>query len=52
MLAVINRYKLFLIILSLILLAVLLWMFISGQGSDSDPSRGVFVLAHFLKQGN
>lgn len=46
MLAVINRYKLFLIILSLILLTVLLWLFISGQEGEGDPSRGVFVLEY------
>lgn len=44
MLAVLSRYKLFLIILTLIVLAVLIFLFISGQNSEKIPSRGVFVL--------
>ncbi|MEN6313568.1 MAG: hypothetical protein ABFD25_04885 [Clostridiaceae bacterium] len=47
MLAIINRYKLFLIIIALVLLAVLIWMIAAGQGEKGDPSRGVFVLSHF-----
>lgn len=48
MLAVLNRYKLFLIILTLIVLAVLIFLFVSGQNSGKIPSRGVFVLAGSL----
>lgn len=44
MLAVLNRYRAFLIILMLIVVAVLIWLFISAQSSDKTPSRGVFVL--------
>lgn len=45
MLTVINRYKFLLIILSLILLALLIWYFTAGQKSDNNPSRGVYVMA-------
>lgn len=44
MLAVLNKHKTLLIILSFILLASLIWLFIAGQGRDKDPTRGVFVL--------
>lgn len=44
MLAVLDRYKAFLIILSVIALTILLWLFISAQDKDKVPSRGVFVL--------
>ena len=44
MLAVLNKHKTLLIILSLILLALLFWLFIAGQSRDKDPIRGVFVL--------
>ena len=49
MLAVLNRYRVFFIILSLILLAILLWMVITGLDKDKVPSRGVFVLAGSVK---
>lgn len=48
MLAVLDRYKAFLIILSVIVLAILLWLFISAQDGDKLPSRGVFVLNRMI----
>ncbi|NLK86334.1 MAG: hypothetical protein GX279_02440 [Clostridiaceae bacterium] len=44
MLAVINRYKVFFIIIALIVLAVLSWLLLSTRGSSKIPSKGVFVL--------
>ncbi|HEX2947713.1 MAG TPA: hypothetical protein VHT96_17380 [Clostridia bacterium] len=44
MLAILNRYKLFLIIMTLIVLAVLIILFITSQNNEKIPSRGVFVL--------
>lgn len=44
MLAILNKYKILFIILSLVLLAVLLWLAVSALGRDKTPSRGVFVL--------
>ena len=44
MLAVLNKYKLFLIILTLVVLAVLIFLFISAQSGEKVPTRGVFVL--------
>lgn len=43
MLAVIYRYKVFLIILALIILSALIWLLLSAQGSSRVPSKGVFV---------
>lgn len=48
MLAVLDRYKAFLIILSVIVLAILLWLFIGAQDGDKLPSRGVFVLNRMI----
>jgi hypothetical protein len=44
MLAVLNKYKIFLILITLILLIVLAWLIIDGQGRNKTPTRGVFVL--------
>jgi cell division protein FtsN len=44
MLAILNRYKLFLIILTLIVLTVLILLFITSQNNDKIPTRGVFVM--------
>ena len=49
MLAVLNRYRIFLVILTLILLVVLIWLFLAGQGKSKVPSRGVFVLEHRIE---
>ena len=50
MLAILNKYKiLFIILLSLVILAVLLWLAVSALGQDKTPSRGVFVLEGPLK---
>ena len=49
MLAILNKYKILFIILSLVLLAVLLWLAVSALGRDKTPSRGVFVLEGPLK---
>ncbi len=48
MLAVLNRYKLFFIILTLIALAILIMLFITSQNSEKIPSRGVFVMVGSL----
>ena len=45
MLAVINRYKVFLIIITLTLLAVMIWLIAAGDAEKGDPSKGVFVLS-------
>jgi len=44
MLAILNRYKLFLIILTLIVLTVLIILFITSQSNEKIHSRGVFVM--------
>lgn len=48
MLAVLDRYKAFLIILSVIALAILLWLLISMRDVDKTPSRGVFVMSRIV----
>ncbi len=48
MLAILNKYKLFLIILTLIVLAVLILLFVTSQNNEKIPSRGVFVMAGSL----
>ncbi len=45
MLAVINRYKVFFIILAFIALAALVWLLLSTQGNSKVPSKGVFVFS-------
>ena len=40
---VIQRYRLILLALGLVLIAVLVWVFVSKQKSNELPSRGVFV---------
>jgi hypothetical protein len=49
MLAVLNRYKIFIIILMGVILAALLWMLISGLGKNKIPSRGVFVMQKLIE---
>ena len=44
MLAVLSRYKLFLVILLLIITAALIWLYIAVQGTSKTPTRGVFVM--------
>ncbi len=44
MLAVLNRYKLFLIVLTLIVLAILIILFVTSRTNEKVPSRGVFVM--------
>jgi len=44
MLAVLNRYRLFLVILIIIIIAALIWAYIMVQGGNKTPSRGVFVV--------
>lgn len=51
MLAVLNKYKIFLILVTLILLIVLAWLVIDGLGKNKTPSRGVFVLEHSICSG-
>jgi high-affinity Fe2+/Pb2+ permease len=46
MLAVINRYKVFFIILAFIALAILVWLLLSARSDSRIPSKGVFVLEH------
>ncbi len=48
MLAILDRYKIFLITLAVIALIVLLWMFISAQSGNKTPSRGVFVILRMI----
>lgn len=48
MLAVLERYKAFVIILAVVALVILLWLLISAQDSDKTPSRGVFVLCRMV----
>ncbi len=48
MLAVLDRYKAFLIFVSVIVLAILLWLFISAKDGNKLPSRGVFVLCRMI----
>ena len=48
MLAVINRYRALFILLMLAVLAALLWLFISMMGDSKVPSKGVFVLDHYV----
>lgn len=50
MLAVINRYKVFFIILGLIIAAALVWLVLSAARDSSIPSKGVFVLRHMHEQ--
>ncbi len=45
MLAVINRYKVFFIILACIALAALVWLLLSTQSNSKAPSKGVFVMS-------
>jgi hypothetical protein len=47
LLAILNRYKAVFIILTLLLLALLIWMIIIGADNDKIPSRGVFVIGRF-----
>lgn len=49
MLAVLDRYKAFLIVLTFIALVILLWFFISARDGDKVPSRGVFVLCRMIE---
>lgn len=44
-LEVLQRYRLILIALLVLLAALLAYMLLSGQGAAKIPSRGVFVLA-------
>lgn len=44
MLAVINRYKVFFIILALIALTALFLLFLSARSNSKVPSKGVFVM--------
>lgn len=44
MLAVLNRYKVILILLSIVLFILILWLFIAGAGKNKKPVRGVFVI--------
>lgn len=47
MLAILNRYKAVLIILSLVMIALLIWMLVIGTDRDKIPLRGVFVINRF-----
>jgi hypothetical protein len=40
---VMQKYRLIILALALILIAALIWMFMAKQESDKVPSRGVFV---------
>lgn len=46
MLTVINRYKVFFIILAFIILAALVLLLLSMQSNSKVPSKGVFVFSH------
>jgi len=48
MLVVLERYKAFLIILTAVALAILLWLLISTHDGSKTPSRGVFVLTRMV----
>jgi lipopolysaccharide export system protein LptC len=52
MLAVLNRHKVVFIIMALIILALLAWLLIGSQESDTTPSRGVFVLNRLVELDN
>jgi len=45
MLAVLSKYKALLIIFAIIVLAAVIWLFISAQSDGKVPSKGVFVSA-------
>jgi len=44
MLAILNRYKVLFILLSIILFILALWLFITEAGRNERPTRGVFVI--------
>jgi hypothetical protein len=48
MIAVIQRYKLLIIILSFIVFVLLLWLFVTRLNVNKIPSRGVFVIQEWL----
>lgn len=41
---VLRRFKALIIIVSLLIFALLMWLFISRQNAVKIPSRGVFVI--------
>lgn len=41
---VLRRYRTVIIVISLLLFALLMWLFISRQNTVKVPTRGVFVL--------
>lgn len=41
---VLKRYRTVIIIISLLLFALLMWIFISKQNAMKIPTRGVFVI--------
>ncbi len=49
MLAVINRYKVFFIILGFIALGILVWLVLSAHSDSRIPSKGVFVVNRMYK---
>lgn len=44
MLAILNRYKVIFILLSIILFILALWFLITESGRNERPTRGVFVI--------
>lgn len=44
MLAILNRYKVYLILLSVVLFILILWLLITEAGRSKEPTRGVFVI--------
>ena len=44
MTAVLRKYRALVIIISLLLFALLMWIFLSRQNTVKIPARGVFVL--------
>lgn len=50
MMEVLHRYRLFIIVISLILFILLFWLFLSGQNAGKVPSRGVFVIRELMNQ--
>ena len=43
MISILYRYRLVMIILSLIALALIIWFIVSNQEIDKIPSRGTFI---------
>ena len=41
---VLRRYRTVIIVVSLLLFALLMWLFLSRQNVSKIPSRGVFVM--------